>query len=139
MNLLRHNTDYAFRMLGNLALKYNEKVVSVRMLAQEEQVSYQFACKILQKLHEAGLVESVMGPKGGYRLSLQPDRITMLEVIKAMQGNVAVNQCTVDWDICPRRPGCPLNGKLCQLQQIVDKYLAEVTLDDIVKNYQHLE
>ncbi|KPK76193.1 MAG: hypothetical protein AMJ79_07740 [Phycisphaerae bacterium SM23_30] len=135
MNLLRHNTDYAFRMMGNLAGKFNEKVVPVRVLAQEEQVSYQFACKILQKLHEAGLVASIMGPKGGYRLSRPPDRITMLEIIKAVQGNVAVNQCTVDWDVCPRRPTCPLNGKLCQLQQMVDNYLTDVTLEEIVQSY----
>ena len=69
MNVLRQNSDYALRMMGNLASNYTQRAVSVRMLSQEENVSYQFACKILQELHRAGLVKSEMGAAGGYQVS----------------------------------------------------------------------
>jgi len=135
MNVLRHNTDYALRMMCCLAKNYgNNGTVSVRILAKEEDVSYQYACKILQKLHEAGLVDSQMGPKGGYKLNKEPHLITMLQIIRAMQGAIAINTCTLEEGSCDRQHNCPLNGQLCMLQTQIDKYLREVSLIDILNN-----
>jgi Rrf2 family transcriptional regulator, iron-sulfur cluster assembly transcription factor len=127
MNILRKNTDYALRMMGNLAGNYGQGAVSVRMLARQEDVSYQFACKILQKLQGAGLVESAMGPAGGYRLCREPEKITMLDVVQAMQGDVTVNRCTDENDNCPRQANCPVSKVLCRLQRNVDEFLRGVT------------
>lgn len=130
MDILRKNTDYALRIMGNLASSYKQEVVSVRTLAQQEDVSYQFACKILQKLAGAGLVESKFGPAGGYQLSREPKQIIMLEVIRAMQGDIVINRCTKD-NNCLRQANCGVSGKLCQLQQQVDDFLRGVTLSDL--------
>ena len=133
MNILRKNTDYALRMMGNLAGNYGQqRAVSVRMLARQEDVSYQFACKILQKLQGAGLAESAMGPAGGYRLCREPEKITMLDVIQAMQGNITVNRCTDENDNCPRQPNCPVSIVLRRLQRNVDEFFVKVTLKDLV-------
>ena len=132
MDILRKNTDYALRIMGNLTGNYGRGMVSVRMLAKEEDVSYQFACKILQKLQAAGLVESAMGPTGGYQLSRQPKQITMLDVIRAMQGEITVNRCTGGPDGCPRQANCPVSSKLCQLQRKVEEFLADVKLQDLL-------
>ncbi|MBN1456281.1 MAG: Rrf2 family transcriptional regulator, partial [Sedimentisphaerales bacterium] len=62
MNIVKQNTDYALRAMIDLAGHYKGKTaVSVRELAGREDISYQFACKILQKLQRAGLVKSSMG------------------------------------------------------------------------------
>ncbi len=132
MDVLRKNTDYALRIMGNLAGNYGRGTISVRMLAKEEDVSYQFACKIVQKLQGAGLVESAMGPTGGYRLSREPRQITMLDVIRAMQGDIAINRCTKGSDNCPRQSKCGVSGKLCQLQGRVEDFLADVKLQDLL-------
>ena len=134
MNILRKNTDYALRMMGNLTSNYGQGSVSVRMLAGQEDVSYQFACKILQKLQGAGLLESVMGPAGGYQLCRAPEQITMQDVIQAMQGDIIVNRCTGGPDGCPRQANCPVSSKLCQLQRNVDEFFVKVTLKDILDN-----
>jgi len=137
MNVLRHNTDYALRMMCCLAQNYGDNgAVSVRVLAKEEDVSYQYACKILQKLHESGLVESSMGPKGGYKLSKEPHLIKMLDVIRAVQGDIAVNHCTLEDGYCERQESCPLHGQLCMLQTQIDQYLKNVSLVDIL-NHQN--
>ena len=131
MDILRRNTDYALRMMGNLAGHYDQGSVSVKMLARDESVSYQFACKILQQLHGAGLVASVMGPNGGYRLGREPGKITMLEVVKAVQKEVRVNRCTAGRGCCPRETSCLVRNKLSQLQQQVHDFLGAVTLEDL--------
>ena len=132
MNILRKNTDYALRMMSNLADNYGQGTVSVRILAKKEDVSYQFACKILQKLQGACLVKSAMGPAGGYRLCREPEQINMLDVIRAMQGNVTINRCTDGYDRCERQSNCKVSGKLCQLQRQVEEFLADVTLRDLI-------
>lgn len=133
MNLVRQNTDYAFRLLVNLAKRWPDGGASARTLSREEDVSYQFACKILQGLHEAGLVESRMGPRGGYRLAQEPDRITMAQVVTAAQGPLAVNTCMLGLDACPRRETCPISKKLETLQGQIDAFFTGTTLGELVQ------
>ncbi|MBN1437641.1 MAG: Rrf2 family transcriptional regulator [Sedimentisphaerales bacterium] len=134
MNVLRQNTDYAMRLVGHMAAHYSDGAIPVRVMAEEEDVSYQFACKIMQKLHDAGLARSEMGSKGGYSLVRGPGEITLLDVVRAMQGGVTVNRCTCgeEKDMCPRKEICPVNDKLCELQGMVDSYLASVTIQDLL-------
>ena len=117
-----------------MAAHYDDGAISVRVMAGEEDVSYQFACKIMQKLHEAGLASSEMGAKGGYSLVRKPSEITLLDVVHAMQGGVTVNHCTCGDDIetCPRKDFCPVNDKLCELQGMVDSYLGSVTIQELL-------
>jgi len=128
MNLIRQHTDYAFRILVHLARRWPGAGVSARRLSREEDVAYQFTCKILQKLHEAGLVDSDLGPKGGYRLSRPPEKINMAEVVVATQGPVRLNNCMLGLGRCPRQPTCPVSRKLKDLQQQIDGFLTGSSL-----------
>lgn len=131
MNLLRQNTDYAFRMLVGLGKRGGE-LVNVRLLAEESQVPYQFAAKIMQKLHDEGIVESVMGPRGGFRLARHPSGIELFEVIRIVQGPVVLNTCLLGDHACERKNDCPITAKLAGLQTIMEAYLRGITLDDLL-------
>ena len=134
MNIVRQNTDYALRAVINLAGRYGRDAVSTRVLAEEEDISYQFACKILQRLQSAGLVKSCMGPKGGFCLGKPPSQVNLLEVIEAVQGPVSLNKCLMKDDACTRKPKCPVSGKLGQLQEYIESFLGGVTLDEFLKS-----
>jgi len=134
MNILRQNTDYALRAMVNLARNYDNEAVSARVLAEQEDVSYQFACKILQQLHNAKLVESRMGPKGGFALSRPPEEIELLKVIEAIQGPIKVNKCLLGTNSCPRRPQCAVSGRLVELQEYIEGYLRGITLAEFLKS-----
>jgi Rrf2 family protein len=133
MNILRQNTDYALRVMVNLARNYDKHAVSARILARQEDISYQFACKILQQLHKAKLVDSSMGPKGGFSLSRPPDEVEVINVIEAIQGPIKLNKCLLDTDACPRQPRCPVSAKLLELQKHIENYLHGITLDQFLK------
>ena len=132
MELLRQHSDYALRLMLQLARLGEGESLSVRVLAGREEISYQFACKILQKLHRAGLVTSVMGTRGGYGLSRPACQITMAEVLAAMQGRPILNRCTQGIATCPRQGNCPVNKKLEHLQTVMDDYLSGVSLADLL-------
>lgn len=134
MDILRRNTDYALRLAVNLARRHGEASLSTRVLAEAEDVSYQLACKLMQKLHKAGLVESDMGPKGGFRLSRAPELVPILEVIEAIQGPLRLNRCLLGDGVCERQESCPVREKLGRLQEQMDGYLTKVTLGELVKN-----
>lgn len=134
MNVLRQNTDYAIRVMANMANRYNKEPVSARVLSKQDDISYQFACKILQQLNKAGLVVSSMGPKGGFRLSSPPSRINLLEVIEAIQGPLSLNSCLLGEDVCSRQASCSVTDKLKELQIYIDNYLRKITLEELLHN-----
>lgn len=131
MNIVRQDTDYALRIMVNLARRCRSGAVSARVLADQEDISYQFTCKILQQLHKARLVGSTMGPKGGFSLAKAPAEICTLEIIEAIQGPVSLNKCLLSTGSCPRQPYCVVSRKLAKLQEYLDAYLRHITLQQL--------
>ncbi len=134
MDILRRNTDYALRLVVNLAHRYGDGAVSTRVLSDEEGVSYQLACKLMQKLHNAGLVESDMGPKGGFRLGRSPQEVALREVIETIQGPLRLNRCLLGTGVCERQETCPIRARMEELQEQMDQYLGGVTLSELAEN-----
>jgi len=135
MDILRRNTDYALRlMVGLTRHQENQGSVSTRLLAEEQAVSYQLACKLMQQLHEAKLVASCMGPKGGFRLSRSPAAISLLEIIEVVQGPLSLNRCLLQAGACPRAKMCPMRGKIDELQGRMGEYLGGITLEELASD-----
>jgi len=134
MDILRRNTDYALRLAVNLAGRYGDGSVSTRALSDEEDVSYQLACKLMQRLHKEGLVESDMGPKGGFRLARPPQEVPILAVIEAIQGPLRLNRCLLGDGACQRQDGCPIRARIGRLQEQMDQYLGAVTLGELAQS-----
>jgi len=133
MDVLRRNTDYGLRMMVNLASHSNGKLMSARQLAAEGNFSYELGCKILQKFHKVGLIESGMGSKGGFALSKKPSEITLMEIIKVLQGGIHLNRCLLGGEGCEFQSDCQISAKLSCLQLYIDGYLSGITLAEILK------
>jgi len=132
VDILRRDTDYSLRAIVYLARHYGNEPVSARELAQSGGIPYQLACKLLQKLHNAKLVESSMGPKGGFKLSGEPSKISVFKVIKAIQGRLSLNRCLLSANVCSYHRQCLISRKLADLQQQMESFLNNVTLDKLV-------
>ncbi|MBP7050581.1 MAG: Rrf2 family transcriptional regulator [Phycisphaerae bacterium] len=136
MDILRRNTDYALRLLVGLASRGEDVAVATRVLAGEQDVPHQLACKLMQQLHAAKLVSSRMGPKGGFRLGQDADRISLLDVVGVIQGPLSLNRCLLNRACCPRRDVCPVRSRMGELQSRMEEYLGSVTLADLVRTHE---
>ncbi|MBI2831144.1 MAG: Rrf2 family transcriptional regulator [Chloroflexi bacterium] len=132
MELIRTDTDYAMRMLVHMAREGGERPLGARVLAEAQAIPEAFAYKILQRLTRACLTERYMGPAGGFKLARDPEQITLLQVAEAVQGTVAVRDCVLGEDACPRRPSCSISARLDKLQREMLDLLADMTLAEVL-------
>jgi Rrf2 family protein len=139
MDIVRRNTDYALRAMINLARNYKKKLVSSRTIAIQEKVPYQLACKLMQRLHKVKLIKSTMGTKGGFYLSRKPDKITLLEIIEAVQESLSLNRCMLAKFECPKQKTCTIKPRLAELQEYIGKYLKNITLAELAQEKEKLK
>ncbi|WP_394828851.1 RrF2 family transcriptional regulator [Pendulispora albinea] len=92
--ILRNQVEWALHCMGILASLPEGKYLSAHVLSEFHRVPKEYLSKALQELAKAGLIEGRLGPKGGYRLARTPDRITVLDVVEAVQGSEGSFHCT---------------------------------------------
>ena len=134
MDILRRNTDYALRIMVALASNWGKEEISTRVFSRQQDIPYQLACKLMQRLHKAKLVKSSRGPKGGFSLRREPSEINLLEIIETIQGPMSINRCLVDIAACVRQSNCPVNKKLQGLQLYLEDFLKAITLEQLLED-----
>ncbi|MGB7580910.1 MAG: Rrf2 family transcriptional regulator [Sedimentisphaerales bacterium] len=127
MDIIRRNTDYALRAAVELAGRFGGEPVSTKELADNQRIPYQLACKLLQRLHKAGIVKSEMGPSGGFILCKNPSRITVRRLVEIIQGPVRLNNCK----LCRLSRCCTINPELARLQGKINDFLDGLTLKQL--------
>lgn len=128
---ISRKTDYALRMLTML-VESEGKLLSVRAAAEFADVPYSFARSIQHGLAQAGIIESLRGVHGGMRMRVDPDQITMRQVVEAIQGPLVVNDCTAVDGECAHSGECCYHPVWMGTQALVQSYLDSVTLADVV-------
>lgn len=98
--------EYAVRCMLYLSCLGIDKVGGRKEIAQTMDIPAQFLTKIAQQLARAGYIEIVQGPKGGFRLIVPPENVTLLGVVEAVIGEIYLNDCLMRPDSCYRSPTC---------------------------------
>ena len=132
MDIIRRNTDYALRAMLFLAGYAGNGPVSAKLIAAEENISYQLCCKLMQKLVKAQLVQSCMGVKGGFELACEPGKINLLMIVETIQGPLSMNRCLLGKHVCEKQDTCPVRVKLSEIQGSMIQYLSKTSLKDLV-------
>jgi Rrf2 family protein len=86
-------------------------------VAQEQHIPPSFLAKIISQLSIAGLLHTSRGARGGVTLAREPEAITLLEVIEAIDGPIMLNECVSDNSICTFDDDCPLRPVWCEAQE----------------------
>ena len=124
-------TAIAVHGMWMLALA-ESRAVHVRDIADSLGVSVNHLAKVFQRLGKSGLVEAERGPLGGVRLAKSADRITLLEIVEAIEGPVENGSCLFKRGNCALGD-CILGKKWERLNDEMRKYFIETTLDKIAR------
>ncbi len=122
------------RALIHIAQNGQKAPVTARTLTRAEYIAIDFAYKTLRQLTQAGFLKRRTGPHGGFTLSQKPRQITLLDVLEAIQGPLAVRKCLLDYSTCPRRLSCTVSSKLEEFQNTSVKLLKNITLTEVTES-----
>ncbi len=128
--------DYALLALSYLATEGGDnRLVGPREIAGHYEIPGELLAKVMQALAKRGLVASVPGPTGGYRLGRSATEISVGEVVEAMDGPLAIAQCWDDVGVsrCRQAARCHLRGPLALIQEGMIRLLRETTLADVCR------
>lgn len=132
MNLqLSRTSDYAVRLMVQLAAEPEGRPVSRTELARTQQIPEAYLPKLLAGLSKAGLVVGRRGPGGGFQLTREPRRVSLLEVIEAVDGPVALNVCVMRGESCERLARCPVHRVWRIAQRQLIALLEETSLREL--------
>lgn len=101
--------EYAIRCAMFLSFQGMGVVVSKKKIAHTMDIPAQFLGKIAQQLARAGIIEIVQGAKGGYRLLVPSEKLTLLDVVEAVIGEIFLNDCVVRPESCERISACAVH------------------------------
>lgn len=125
--------DYALLITNHLVKKTDELCTSEDLL-QATHLPPATVRKLLKKLVDAGIIKSIRGAKGGYRLSSDPRGFTLIDVISAIEGPIALTQCSQADEVCDLANHCDLKRNWSYVNQMVLKLFKQITLADMASN-----
>ncbi len=127
---ISRRADYGVRAMLCLAEKGS---ASSREIAKAMHIPVKFLPHIFADLSKAGLVSSSRGSRGGARLAKPAGEITLRNVVEAIEGPVALNQCLLDAKFCCRSAKCPVRKVWAKAQGEMVSVLGKTTLNDMAK------
>lgn len=127
--------EYGLRAMVDLALRYGEGPISLRSVAERQDISDHYLEQLIAVLRKAGLVKSVRGAQGGYSLGREPAKIKIGDVIRALEGPIAPVDCVneEDPDCCARADSCVTKLIWEKVRDSITDVLDSITLEDMCK------
>lgn len=128
---LTRKGEYAIRGIVYLATRPADQVCLLSEIAAAVDVPQTFLAKIFQQFSKIGLVRSYRGTGGGFVLGRAPEKITLLEVVEAVEGPIIPNRCVIGEGECSRDLTCNVHPVWVKVQSQVRGILQEVTLKEL--------
>jgi Rrf2 family protein len=131
---ITRQADYAMRAVLYLAKLGVERKAATSQIAEEEHIPPSFLAKIVSQLSVAGLLHTSRGARGGVSLARSPEKITLLEVIEAIDGPILLNECVLDAALCVFGEKCPIRPVFCDAQEQLVGQLEKTNFGEILQS-----
>ena len=126
---ITRQADYAVRAVLYLAQMGPDKRAATSQIAAEQKIPPSFLAKIVSQLSVAGLLQTSRGARGGVSLARDPEKISLLEVVEAIDGPILLNECVNDAGACTFGDECPMQPVWCDAQTELVTRLRNTTFD----------
>jgi len=128
---------YALRVIIELAQRNTDGYVSLKTIAEHQEISMKYLEMIVSILHASGFVISLRGKSGGYRLAKEPGEYTVGSILKLTEGSLAPVSCLDGQEnTCGRAENCITLPMWKKLDTLIDDYLESVTIEDLISRQE---
>ncbi len=131
---LTKKADYGLIALRHLALGPGGEAASAKEIADAYGIPLPLLSKVLQKLARGGLLVSVQGTNGGYKLAREPRRITALEAIRAIDGPVILTSCFTAQSGCGQSGRCSVREPLRKVHERILAVLESISISEMAED-----
>lgn len=126
---------YGVRALFEIARHYGGGPLTIKEIAQRQGISLSYLEQILYRLGKAGLIESVRGPGGGYLLGRKPAELTIGDVVRALEGPIALSHCLEPGEAgdCFQADDCVARMVWARVGAKIEEALDSISFDDLLQ------
>lgn len=127
-------STYGIKALIKISKHSGDSFVSLASIAKSEKISPKYLEKIFSRLKKTSFLKAEKGTAGGYRLNKPPDKITVYDIIEALEGKFAPFHC-VNNDrkiFCRSDCHCSINYELIKIQDSISESLKKIKLSDLI-------
>ncbi len=136
---ITRQADYAVRAVLHVAQLGEDERLATSVIAEEENIPLPFLAKIVSQLSVKGILDAMRGASGGVRLARNPENISLLEVIEAIDGEISLNRCVLNADACPTSVTCPVREVWCDVQRDLVLRLKNTSFAQLLQRQEELQ
>lgn len=112
----------------------DDKNIGLKVIAEGQDIPRHFLSKILQKLVKNNLLLSMKGPTGGFSLAKNPEDITLIEIIEAIDGLGVFNKCGIGFKQCNDKKPCPIHDEYKKVRKQVENLFKSKNLQNLIED-----
>lgn len=128
---------YGVAAMYDLAMFYGKGPISLKSIAQRQKISENYLEQLMSTLRNAGYVKSIRGAQGGYTLSKEPEKISVGDIIRTMEGPIVLVDCLLTGadhnDYCERAGICVTRGVWAKVCDSISSVLDSISLADLCR------
>ena len=128
---LSKKADYGLIALSYMAAAGQRPTVSAREMAEQHDIPVELLAKVLQRLARRGMLTSVQGVNGGYRLARSPQAISVADVVEAIDGPLTLTACSDTSDSCDQFAKCNIRDPLHRIRERIALALATCSVAEL--------
>ena len=130
---------YGLMAMFQLALEHGNGPITLKSIALEQNISDSYLEQLFSILRKDKLLESVRGAQGGYMLSRHPDEITVGQILRSLEGDLAPAECTRDTNECINEENCASKLVFVKIKESIDEVIDSITLKDMIDDMKNIK
>ena len=135
--------EYALRAILVLGLNYEQPVVRIQTISDQQNIPKRFLEQILNDLKSGGFVQSKRGMAGGYRLARRPEQITVASIVRHVEGALAPVSCVSEKFYercsCPDESRCAIRSVMKDVREAIVSIVERVTVAELCLRAKRLQ
>lgn len=127
---------YGIHAMYELALNYGGAPVSIKTIAEKQDIPEAYLEQLIAVLRRSGLVTGTRGAQGGYTLAQPPEKITVGDVLRSLEGGLKLVDCLMEEDVCGKSCACPTRIVWKKISDGLNQVVDSITLKDMIDEYE---